>query len=163
MVQQSTARYRFHKRFRVSADEAYGWLTDFQANDLELMGGEGRREVRRLTPDVYLLVDHVRRGGKEVLKEKLFHLYPEDRAWISTYVGGPTNRSQFLYQVEPAGRNRSRFTFTGLQMEQGRRALKGVPLARYARRLRDEDSATWTRLTWTLHRELARSRRAKRR
>ncbi len=162
MVQLSTARYRFHKRFQVSADAAYGWLTDFQADDLQLMGG-GTREIHRLTPDVYLLIDHVRWGGRAVLKAKLVHLYPEDHAWISTYVGGPTNRSQFLYQIEPTGRNRSRFTFTGLQMEPGPRALTGARLARYARQLRDEDSATWTRLTRALHRGLARSRRAKRR
>lgn len=163
MVRRSTARYRFRKEFRVSADEAYAWLTDFDADDLRRMGGEGTREVHRLTPEVYLLVDHIRRGSRTIRKSKLVHLYPEDHAWISTYVGGPSNGSQFLYRIEPRGGHRSRFSFTGLQMEEGPRAPRGGALLRYGRALCAEDSATWTGLTRQLHRELAPSRRSRRR
>ncbi|MFZ0698624.1 MAG: hypothetical protein WAN74_00265 [Thermoplasmata archaeon] len=145
MVPRSTARYRFRKNFRVSADEAYSWLTDFGADDLKLMGGTGTRDVHRLTPDVYLLVDHIRRNGRKVLKAKLVHLYPKGHARISTYIGGPSNRSQFVYQIEPRGRHRSRFTFTGLQMEEGgpgppRRSTGPVRPPTRARRFRDLDA-----------------------
>jgi len=159
-VPRSTARYRFRKSFRVSADEAYAWLTDFGAEDLKLMGGTGTREVHRLTPDVYLLVDRIRRNGRRAVKTKLVHLYPKDHAWISTYITDPSNRSQFVYQIEPRGRHSSRFTFTGLQMKIGARALRGARLAGYARQLRREDSATWTVLTRELHRAHSRSRRS---
>ncbi|HUZ79958.1 MAG TPA: hypothetical protein VMV28_05015 [Thermoplasmata archaeon] len=160
MVARSTARYRFRKNFRVSAEEAYAWLTDFDADDLKRMGSEGIREVVQLTPDVYLLIDHLRRNGRKVQKAKLVHLYPKDHAWICTYIGDPSNRSQFVYRIEPMGRRRSRFTFTGLQMEEGARAPQGVRLARYARQLQIEDSATWTRLTRQLHQALGHPRRA---
>lgn len=159
---QSTARYRFRKNLRVPARGAYAWLTDFGADDLELMGSQGRREAFRLTPDVYLLIDHIRRAGRPVRKTKLVHLYPEDFSWISTYIGGPSNRSQFLYQIEAVGPRRSRFTFTGLHMEHGSDAPQGAKLAQYSRQLQVEDSATWTRIVRELHRALTPSRRRRR-
>lgn len=159
MVARSTARYRVRKNLQASADEAYAWLTDFDGEDLRRMGVAGTREVYRLTADVYRLVDHVRRQGRKVRKEKLVHLYPRDHSWASTYVGGPTNRSQFLYQIERTGRRRCRLTFTGLQMDEVARARRGPALARYARTLRREDSATWTRLARELALALGRARR----
>jgi len=154
MAPRSMARYRFRKSFRVSAQEAYAWLTDFDVDDLKRMGSEGTRQVVRLAPDLYLLIDHFRRNGRTVRKSKLVHLYPKEHSWICTYIGDASNRSQFVYRIEPRGRHRSRFTFTGLQMVPGVRAREGARLARYARQLQLEDSAEWTDLTRQLHEAL---------
>jgi hypothetical protein len=146
--------FRFSIVLPAPPDAAYRWATDYRPDDLALMGEEGTRRVDRLASDVVLLTDTVRTGRSRVTKTRLVRLLPERRAWTNTHLAGPLRHSQFLYELLPAGRGRSRLTFTGLQVEAARRPIGRAARAARAREIARRDRATWHRLARAMAREL---------
>jgi hypothetical protein len=153
--------YRFTVRLPVSADRAYRWATNYQADDFSLMGFRGRRKVRVLAKDSVLLTDTfdsdpfgVAPGGR-VVKDKLVHFLPQHRAWTSTHVSGETIYSQFLYEIVPIGRARSRIRYTGMQVERVSRRSAPSSLAKRAKDLARIDSQLWRRLAVAMAKDYA--------
>lgn len=135
--------YRFRQGFAYSADRALAWCLDYAPGDVELMGDSGTRSVKWIADDAVLLTDRMKKDGKTILKRKLVRIDRDRRSWTSTHLIGPTRYSQFLYQIEEDGANRSALEFTGLQIDL--RAEAPAPATRQKRvqQLTDEDSATW--------------------
>ena len=157
--------YSFRTRLPVSREVAFRWATDFDPGDLGRMGIEAHRKVEWLTDALVLLTDSFdadpfsRRRGVRTVKTKLVHLYPSRWYWTSTHVGGPARYSQFLYQLEPGGRNWCTLHFSGAQVESVPRKPTAAALARRARELRREDSLGWRHLRRALSREVGPKRR----
>jgi len=150
-----TTPYEFSVRLPASRDRAFRWATDYRAGDLVLMGLRGRRKVERLAQNTFLLTDSYETARGTRTKVKLVHLLPERWAWTNTYLAGPARYSQFLYQLLPDGRNRSRLRFTGRQVERVKRSPTPAKIALLARALVREDSAAWRRLAAAMGRDLA--------
>ncbi|MBC7126916.1 MAG: hypothetical protein ABC585_03815 [Candidatus Methanosuratincola petrocarbonis] len=72
-----SVHYKFSQRFNFPAQEAYQWCTDFQAGDIALMGGKGKRRVTRINDDTLVLTDTVIGEGGKVTRKRLVRLYPE--------------------------------------------------------------------------------------
>lgn len=153
--------YQFSVRLPVSADRAYRWATDYRAGDLELMGFQARRKVQVLAKDSVMLTDSFDADpfgvvpGARVVKEKLVHLFPKERSWTSTHVSGPTIHSQFLYRIVPLGGRASKLLYTGVQVDQVKRACTPAVLAKRARELRRIDSRSWRRMAKVMGRDYA--------
>jgi hypothetical protein len=154
--------YGFTIRLPVSRDRAFRWATDYQPDDLALMGFDARRKVERLSKNTLLLTDSFDSDpfaispGRRVTKVKLVHLLPRRWSWTSTHVTGPTKYSQFLYELIPEGRNACRLRYTGMQLERASRSGRGRSVAQRARELMLEDSRGWRRFAAALRRESAR-------
>jgi hypothetical protein len=147
--------YEFRVTLPASRERAFAWATDYRADDLGLMGEDGRRRVEHLAPNTVLLTDVFRTARGPVTKVKLVHLIPERFSWTNTHLSGPARHSQFLYELRPKGRNRSELYFTGLQVDHPARRPSARAAARRARELAREDSAAWRRLAAALGRDLA--------
>ncbi len=147
--------YQFSVVLPAPPRAAFRWATDYAPDDWARMGQEGIRRIATLTPDAIVLTDTVLRGRSWVTKTRLVRLYPGRLAWTNTHVGGPARHSQFLYELEPAGRGRSRLTFTGRQIERSARPLGPSALAARSRELAREDRALWLHLATVMRRELA--------
>jgi hypothetical protein len=138
---------------------AYRWATDYDAADFDLMEIPARRSVERLADDLYLLTDsfdadpfEAARGASSV-KEKLVHLYPDRWSWISTHLSGPARGSQFIYELLPNGPGRSRFHYSGAQVEVSNEPSTRSTIARRAKTLRAEDVRLWRSLARAMGRE----------
>ena len=70
-------RYDFSQKFNFPAEEVFKWLTNYQPDDLSLMGDKGKRSVEKISKDVFILSDTYRSGRKNLLKKKVVNLYPE--------------------------------------------------------------------------------------
>lgn len=151
--------YRFSVLLPATCDEAFRWATDYRPDDLALMGENGTRRIERLAPGTLLLTDTVRSGRRAVTKSRLIRILPGRRRWTSTHLSGPARHSQFLYELLPAGRGRSRLEFTGLQVERRPARMSPAALARRARDVAREDAAGWRRLARAMARDLGRHRR----
>jgi hypothetical protein len=164
-----SARYEFSQRFRVPAEEAYRWSTDYQPDDWSLMGKKGKRDIKRLSENALILTDTIYEdGGRPVSKRRLVLIYPERRSWTNTHLGGPNKHSQFLYEIIPEGKNASRLDFTGFQINYDDAGGSGPPrekIESLASKLREDDSATWRLLAKAMEGDLRlnESKRATRR
>ncbi len=145
--------YCFRVTLPASCARAYRWATDYRAGDLELMGIAGRRHVEHFSDRTVLLTDRLRTPRGPVTKVKLVHLIPERFAWTATHLAGPIRHSQFLYELEPAGRNRCRLRYTGLQIDHVRGRPGAAFRAARTKELAREDSAAWRRLARALGRD----------
>jgi hypothetical protein len=130
----------------------YRWLTDYDADDFELLGLPAHRSVERWAENLFLLTDRFdadpfdpRRGIRSV-KEKLVHLYPENWAWTSTHLSGPAKGSQFVYELHPHGSRATRIRYTGAQVEEAPGRPSAESVARRAAQLRAEDVGAWRNL-----------------
>lgn len=146
--------YGFTVLLPVNRERAFRWATDYEPNDLELMGERGRRKVESLAKRTLLLTDVFETPGGRITKTKLVHLLPERYAWTNTHLTGPSRYSQFLYELRPEGRTRCRLRFTGLQVERSRRPSTPARVARRAEQLAREDSQAWRRLARAMARDL---------
>ena len=151
-IMPTSINYRITQRFRVSADRAYKWATDYDPADLELMHESGSRKVEQLSEDTFLLTDTYQSNHEEVSKTKLVKLQPRDLSWTNTHLSGPAKYSQFLYKITSEGKNNSRLDFVGLQLEPSEMTKKEV--AELARRVRKEDSGAWKHLATAMEKEL---------
>jgi len=144
-------RYEFSQHFDVPAGEAYKWCTDYDPNDLPLMGEKGTRKIEWISKGAVILRDSVKKDRKTITKTKLVHLDPLTLTWTNTHVSGPYKYSQFLYRIVPEGKSSSRLEFTGLQLmdvDDNRNARK------IASAIRKEDSGAWKLLAKALEKDL---------
>lgn len=151
--------YGFTIRLPAGRGRAFRWATDYQPDDLHLMGISARRKVRTLAKDTILLTDtfvsdpFVRRPRVRAVKVKLVHRYPRRWMWTATHLSGPARNSQFIYELAPAGVHACRLRFTGVQVEHVTHPVTSESMARRARELALEDSGAWRRLAKALDTE----------
>ncbi len=135
----------FSQRFPFQAKAVFRWATDYQPNDLELMGQRGKRKIVALPGNAFVLSDTLfKTDGTKVTKKKLVRIFPKRLTWTNTHLAGPNQYSQVLYQLVAEGRNRSRLDFTGQHVEA--RTLAGRELQHFAARVRRDDIAIWKNL-----------------
>lgn len=146
-------RYNFSQHFNVPAEEAYKWCTNYDPNDLALMGESGKRKIEWISEDAVMLSDSVSKDGAVIKKMKLVRLDPSSLSWTNTHVGGPYKYSQFLYKIVAEGKNSSRLEFTGLQLENFD-DNEGKNTRALASKLRKEDSGAWKLLAKELEKDL---------
>ena len=148
----TSINYHFSQLFRLPANLAYEWCTNFHQSDLELMHERGKRRIEKLTNDTYILTDtfYLKRGT--ISKKKLVRLHLSQMAWTNTYLAGPKKYSQFLYKIVPVGKNRSRLDFVGLQLEP--QVMTRMQAAAFALKVRKEDSRSWRLLARAMEKEL---------
>jgi len=148
--------YKFSQRFDYPADAVYEWATDYRPRDIELTGKRGTRRITRVCNDTLILTDTIfAEGGGRVSKKRLVKLYPERLAWTNTHLTGPNRHSQFLYEVLPEGKRKSRLDFTGGQIEKVAK-VTAKQARTLARKIAKEDAKTWKNLARALAADLKR-------
>lgn len=155
-----TTRYKFSQRFKVPAEDAYRWATDYRSDDWSLMGKRGKRSIEHLSENAIILSDRVYGEGRYVSKRRLVLLYPERLSWTNTHIGGPNKHSQFLYEIIPEGKNSSRLDFTGFQIDYGA-TERPTPekIESLSNKLREDDAGMWRLLAKAMERDLKSPRR----
>jgi len=147
--------FAFSQRFPFPADRAFAWAVDFDPGDVVLMGKRGRRRVRRLAADAFVLTDTFETPAGVVRKRKLVRIDAERRTWVNTTLAGPGRHSQFLYQIAAEGPRASRLDFRGLQLLWDRDGpLSPRQVGRLSRQLAREDGSLWRRLARAMARDL---------
>ncbi len=148
-------RYHFRQRFRVGADVAFAWCTDFGPQDSTLFGDRRRRSTRWLSPDTALMTDTTWPKGRMLRITRLVRIFPEQRAWTNTHLTGPFRYSQYWYQIVPEGPRRSHLEFDGLRVETVGHPVGKAEELRRAEACRRSDSGIWSKfLAPALHRDL---------
>lgn len=149
-------QYQFRQPFRVPAQAAYRWCTDFRASDGVLFETPWQRSVKWLSRDALVLTDTTFPNGRARRIQRLVRLDPSKLAWTNTHLNGPFRHSQYWYQIVSDGPRRSHLEFTGLRLVKSPRRLKAAEVARLAEIERREDSGLWRRrMAPALERELA--------
>jgi hypothetical protein len=152
-------RYEFRQPFRVSANQAYDWCTDFGPDDGRLFAERTLRSVRRWAEDTLVMTDTTYPAGRARRIRRLVRLVPSESAWTNTHLDGPFQHSQFWYRIVADGPQRSHLEFRGLRLESSSRPLSARETAQRAKRRRSVDSEEWRkRLAPALERDLAGSR-----
>ena len=159
-MQAFSVSYTFTQRFPVPAQEAFDWATDYQPNDLALMGEEGKRTIQKITEDTIILKEDITHTRVKTSKVKLVRLNPRTLSWHNIHIRGPNKYSEFLYEITPEGKGRSKLTFTGLLVLYSKDRLSSQKLKQIASREKHYDSKAWKRLANAMAKE--HQRRAKR-
>lgn len=115
---------------------------------------EGSRRVRKLTDDAILLSETTFANGKAVKKVKLVRINRRRLSWSSTHVSGPFRHSQFLYQISPVGKNRSKLEFDGLLLVYSTVKLSREKIGRIAKQEGQQDSTSWRHLAKAMAEEV---------
>ena len=152
-MQAFSVNYKFSQRFPVPAQEAFDWATDYQPNDLALMGEKGKRTIRKVTEDTIILKEDITHAGRKISKVKLVRLNPRALSWHNIHIRGPNKYSEFLYEIKPEGKGRSRLTFTGLLVLYSKDRLSSQKLKQIANREKQYDSKSWKRLANAMARD----------
>ena len=142
-MQASSVTYTFTQQFQVPAQDAFKWATDYQPNDLALMGEKGKRRIRRLTEDAIILEEGVRVGAKTIWKVKLVRVNPRTLSWHNIQLQGPNKYSEFIYEVTSRGSRKSKLTYTGLLVVYSKNRLSRQRLRQVANREKRYDSKAW--------------------
>jgi hypothetical protein len=158
-MQAFSVSYKFSQHFRVPAREAFDWATDYQPNDLALMGEEGKRTIRKVTEDTIVLKEDITHAGRRISKVKLVKLNPRALSWHNIHIRGPNKYSAFIYEITPEGKSRSRLTFTGLLVLYGMNRLSPQKLKQIAAREKKYDSKAWQLLAKAMTTEYQRKTR----
>ncbi len=151
-----SVHFRFRQHFEFPPEAAFAWCTDYSPGDIELMGNEGSRKIRRVNDDTFILTDEFKPADEKVIRNsrsrKVVRIYPELLSWTNTRVSSDGRYTQFLYQIvsEDGG---SRLEYTGSQIFPGRKPGP-KKLASIAKRLTDEDSASWRSLARAMEKDL---------
>jgi hypothetical protein len=157
--------FSFTQQFPFPAADVFAWATNYDPEDIALMGHKGVRKVRRIGEHAYLLDDTFEQAdGHSVKKQKLVRLSPAQWVWTNTHLSGPSKHSQFLYRLVAETKNTCRLEFTGMQLteiEDGPNAEKKV--ASLVRKLEKEDSAVWRRLARAVASDFKKAQRSNRR
>jgi hypothetical protein len=112
--------YKFSHRLNATAAEAFAWATDYQPEDIKLLGRKGSRKVDRIDDDTMILSDiFVADDGTKVHSKKLIKIYRDRMMWTSTSLDGTMRHSQVLYEITADGAKASRLTFTGQRVHDG--------------------------------------------
>jgi len=152
-MQAFSVSYKFSQRFPVPAQEAFDWATDYQPNDLALMGEKGKRTIRKVTEDAIVLKEDITHADRKISKVKLVRLNPRALSWHNIHIRGPNKYSEFLYEINPEGKDQSRLTFTGLLVLYSKDRLSSQKLKQIANREKQYDSKAWKRLANAMARE----------
>ncbi len=142
-MQAVAVTYGFSQRFRVSAQEAYKWCTNYEPNDLALMNEKGKREIRKIAKDTIILKETIIKGGKRIRKVKLVKLDPAALSWYNIQISGPNKHSAFLYEIIPESKDRSKLNFKGLLVVYSRHRLGFQRARQIANGERLYDSNAW--------------------
>jgi len=153
-VETYSVHYGFSQRFDFPPREAFRWCTDYAPGDIELLGEKGRRRVKRLNEDTFLLNDTYNTKEGKVIKKRLVRIYPELLSWTNTRVSKDGRYSQFLYQIVPEEGGVSRLDFSGSQIFSGKKPGK-AKLDAIAKQLVNEDSAGWRNLAKAMAKDLS--------
>ncbi len=147
----TTVRYHFRQSIPVPAKEAFDWCTDYNPQDLLLIGySNSTRVVTWVSEGSVILTDTFHTETGIVEKQKLVHLYPDRLFWDNTHLAGPNKHSQFLYQISPDGKGGSYLDFTALHLEyESKEDAKTL-----AERLCHADAAMWRLLAKAMTDEL---------
>ena len=145
--------YKFNQRLMVPAQEAFHWSTDYRPDDLALMGEKGKRRIKRVTKDTIILEELVAKEHKQVRKLKLIKINPKTLSWHNIQLEGPNKYSEFIYEISPEGKQRSKLTFTGLLVVYAKSHMSRQRLRHIARTERDGDSRTWKLLASAMAKE----------
>lgn len=146
--------YQFIQSFSVPARQAFRWATDYQPSDLALMGENGKRIINRITDNTIILEEEIMQEKKKSQKIKLVRLNPRSLSWHNIQLRGPNKHSEFIYEISPEGRKRSRLTFTGLLVIYSKTPLNARKLRQIASREKRYDSNAWKKLAKAMTREL---------
>ena len=138
-----SVRYGFKQSFKLSPQDAFEWCTDYKPYDLTLMRETGKRRIRKLTHDAILLTETTVTSNKPVTKTKLVRLNRPELSWTNTHISGPNRHSEFIYKIEPQGKNQSQLKFTGLLLCYSKNVLTREKLRKIARDERRADSKAW--------------------
>jgi hypothetical protein len=145
-MQKFSTGYRFTQRFGVPARKAFEWSTDYRPTDLVLMGEKGTRRIKRVTEDTIILEEEVIHGRRKNSKVKLVKLNPRTLSWHNIHLEGPNKHSEFIYEIVPEGKRKSKLTFTGLLVVYSKHHLSSQDLRRIADSEKRSDSKAWKRL-----------------
>ena len=149
----------FSQRFPFQAKAVFRWATDYQPNDIQLMGHAGKRKIAGLPGSAFILTDTIfKPDGTKVTKKKLVRTFPDRLTWTNTHLSGPNQYSQVLYQLVAEGPKRSRLDYMGQHVEA--RTLAGRELQVLAARVRTDDVAIWKNLARAMGKDL-RTRRTR--
>ena len=149
-----SAYYKFTQQFSVRAQQAFDWCTDYQPDDLALMGEQGKRRINRLTADTVILEEHIVQHDKRVTKVKLVKLNRRTHSWHNIQLKGPNRYSEFIYEIISDGQRRSRLIFTGLLIVYATHHISQKRLRQIANREKRFDSRAWKRLANVMANEL---------
>jgi hypothetical protein len=147
-------RYSFSQRFSVPVEKAFAWSLDYDPGDFTLMGLEGRRKIKKLADDTFVLEDTRRTGKALVKKTRLIRVNHARRAFTNTHIAGPTPYSQFWYEFFPEEDGGSRLDFTGLFLLPSKRKLTREEVAKIADGERRGDSNIWKNLAKAMEADL---------
>ena len=148
-------RYHFSQIFAVSATKAYVWCTDYTPEDHVLMGQEkAKRKVIHLTDSTVVLKEIFPTTNGDIEKQKLVHLYPDRRSWVSTHLIGPNKYSQFIYELSAEDKNASRLNFTAHHVEHRKEIMTEMDIKLLEDKLCKSDSKVWKLLAKAMEREL---------
>ena len=150
-----SVKYGFNQTLSASAREAFDWCTDYQPYDFALMKEQGKRSIRKINDDTILLTEQIRKGKRTEKKTKLVRLNRPELSWTNTHISGPNKHSQFLYRIEPEGKNRSRLFFRGLLICYSRERLTRSELKKIGKQEREGDSTVWRHLAAALRQDIA--------
>ena len=139
-------RYSFSQRFSVPVEDAFAWSLDYDSDDFALMGLDGRRKIKKLADDTFILEDTRSTGRALVKKTRLFRINHARRAFTNTHIAGPTPYSQFWYEFFPEEDGGSRLDFTGLYLLPSKKKLSAGEVAKIAEEERRGDSKIWKNL-----------------
>jgi len=146
--------YGFKQPLKLSAQDAFDWCTDYKPYDVTIMRETGKRRIRKLTHDAILLTETTVTSRTTVRKTKLVRLNRPDLSWTNTHISGPHRHSEFIYKIEPQGRNRSRLKFTGLLLCYSSNVLTREKLRKIARDERHADSKAWHYLAAAMEKDM---------
>jgi len=150
--------YGFKQPLKLPPQEAFDWCTDYEPYDFTIMRETGKRRIRKLTHDAILLTETTVTSRGTVRKTKLVRLNRPELSWTNTHVSGPNRHSEFIYKIEPQGRNRSRLKFSGLLLCYSSNVLTREKLRKIARDERRGDSRVWHDLAAAMAKDMKPSR-----
>jgi hypothetical protein len=158
-VKSYSVHFSFTQHFDFPAEAAYAWCTDYQRDDLGLMGAKGERKVKWVNEDTAILSDEFHSGGQTSSGRKLIRLYPERFSWVNTRISRVGRHSQFLYEVRPE-KGGSRLYFTGSQVLVAEKAPSRAKTQSIAKDLARENSSIWRNLAKAMARDLGAAQRS---
>ncbi len=146
--------YSFSQRFSVPVEEAFRWSIDYDPDDYALMGLYGKRKIKKLADDTFILED-TRRTSKGLVKNtRLIRIDHERRAFTNTHIDGPTPHSQFWYEFFAEEDGGSRLDFTGLYLVPSKKKLSKEDVEKIAAEERKGDSSIWKNLAKAMESDL---------
>jgi hypothetical protein len=153
-----TVHYKFSQRFPFPVQAAYDWATDYDEDDLSLMGFQGKREIERADSDTLILYDTFFSDGRTTKKKRLVRIFPELLMLTNTRLAGPMKDSQLVYQFVAEGKNRSRLDFTGAQVQRSAKRPSPAKIAALSTQYAKEDSVLWVNLAKAMQNDLGAQR-----